>query len=451
VSLADYTEKNRIWISSGDMPDITFSGLNYSDYKKFAEQGLIRALPADYEQKYPNMTRAFMATGGIDKALKDRFGGKLYCAPKPIFFNKIVDPFGEHSSIYFRKDWTQKVGLPVKDAYTIDELMALAKAFMDRDPNGNGAGKTIGLAIEPGNMFIALVRPYLSAWAGFFYKDGKYVWGPAQPEVLEGLKTIKKYYDQGIIYKDFFAMKVRSEVEAKLNAGLTGLMFNGGAFGNVKRIFTAFTKETKLDAMENLGLANIYGPDGKFHTTEFMNLQSVSYFNPKMESDKFDRILALLDYVATPEVQELINLGFKGKDFTKEGDRVTITRPKDAGGNFVPIANLYPSYYLWAMLIIAWDDFTVRDPSTDPRLLAMNRKMWEVRTTNGNMARVDYDLTFHSGPYVDKASSITVSADFTGMIVKEANIEEAWKKWVKEKEPIIAPALDELNKAIQKK
>lgn len=452
VSLSDFNDKNRVWISSGDMPDIVHANLIYPDYKQFVEQELVRALPDDYETKYPNMAKAIAATG-IDKPLKERHGGKLYCAPKPIFFDPFVKPFGDHTTIYYRKDWAEKLGLPVKDMYTIEEVMNMARTFMEKDPNSNGPGKTIGLAIEPSNMMTFFARSHNSGWNAFYKKDGKYVWGPAHPESLEGLKALKKYYKDGIVYKDFFTIKVRGEVEAMFNAGLTGLMWNGGAFGNVKRLYGAFGKENPdKDPYKSIGIANLLGPDNKIHSFEFMNLQSISYFNPNMEDDKYERILDLIDYVATPDVQNLIHLGFEGEDYKKNGDKIEITRKKGKDGNPVPMAELYPSYYLWGMLIIAWDDFTVRDPSTDPRLIEANKKLWTDRTNNGNMLRVDYDLTFFTAPNYNKAVSITnnVHNDFTEIIVKNDDVETAWKQYVKENEKLIGDALNELNSQLAK-
>lgn len=452
VSLSDFNDKNRVWISSGDMPDIVHANLVYPDYKQFVEQELIRALPDNYETRYPNMTKAIAATG-VDATLKERHDGKLYCTPKPIFFEPFVSPFGDHGTVYYRKDWAEKLGLPVKDVYTIEEALNMAKAFKEKDPNGNGAGKTIGLAIEPANMMTFFVRPYNTGWNTFYKKDGKYVWGPAATESLEGLKLLKKYYQDGTLYKDFFTIKVRGEVEAMFNAGLTGLMWNGGAFGNVKRLYSAFAKENPdKDPYAAIGMANILGPDNKIHTTEFMNLQSISYFNPNMEEDKYERILDLIDYVATPDVQNLIHLGFEGEDYTKDGDKIVITRQKDKEGNPVPMAELNPSYYLWGMLIIAWDDFTVRDPSTDPRLIEANKKLWTDRTTNGNMLRADYDRTFFTAPNYDKAVSVTnnVQNDFTEIVVNQQDIEAAWKKYISENGKLIGDALNELNSQIAK-
>jgi putative aldouronate transport system substrate-binding protein len=446
VSNSDLTSKNRIWISSGDMPDVCYSGFSYPDYKQYVEQGLVRALPDDYDTKYPNLAKAISATA-VDETLKERHDGKLYCTLKPIMFDPFIDPYGNHMTLYYRKDWAAELGLPVKDKFTIEEAMKMAEEFKASDLNNNGEGKSIGLAIEPANMIYFFLTPYDEGYGGFHKKDGEYVWGPAQPETAEGLKVLKKYYDEGTVYNEFYAIKARSEVEAMFNAGITGMLFEGGAFGNVKRLFNAYGEETGTDPYEAIGMANIVGPDGKIHTYQFCNMQSINYFSPNMEDEKFERILALMDYIATTEAQNYIHMGFEGKDYTVNGDEIEITRDKKEDGTFVAIADLYPSYYLWGMFVIAWDDFTVRDPSTDPGLLEDIKNLWIDRTNEGSMLLVDYDLLLFSGDNYNKAASLngTLHNAYTEIIVKDSDIETALNEFVSQNSGLVEDALNELN------
>ena len=453
IPLANAAEVCRIWISSGDMPDITSYGFTLSDYVQYAEQGLVRALPMDYETRYPHLARAIKASE-IDAPLKKMFNGKLYAGIRPIFVNEILDkPYAEHTSLYYRKDWAQQCGLPVKTDYTIAEVMNMAKVFMEKDPNKNGPGKTIGFAVEPGNMIMMMLRPNFK-WFNSIYKDnvtGRYEYGPFQQGALRGLETLRKYYDDKIIYQDFFTIKARGEVEAMLNSGLTGLMINGAAFGNVKRIFSAFEVATKLNALDTLELANVIGDDGKRRATVMMNHQSMNYFSPKMSDNKFERCLAFLDWAATDEMQDMINMGIPGKDWHKEGNQIVITRPKLPSGDFVPMGTYYPSYNLLSMIVIAWDDFTARDPSTNPKLLEKNIKMWNGRTREGDLALTDYDLFFYSSPQRDKISTINVGTEFTNVVMKGPNVKQNWDAFVNQFNPIVKEALDDINKNLLKK
>jgi multiple sugar transport system substrate-binding protein len=68
--------------------------------------------------------------------------------------------------LFIRKDWRQRLGLPVPQTW--DELATLAKAFTERDPDGNGRADTYGF-VFPGST----ARGY-TAWfiSSFLFQAG---------------------------------------------------------------------------------------------------------------------------------------------------------------------------------------------------------------------------------------------------------------------------------------
>jgi multiple sugar transport system substrate-binding protein len=68
--------------------------------------------------------------------------------------------------LFIRKDWRTRLGLPVPQTW--DEMAALAKAFTERDPDGNGRADTYGF-VFPGST----ARGY-TAWfiSSFLYQAG---------------------------------------------------------------------------------------------------------------------------------------------------------------------------------------------------------------------------------------------------------------------------------------
>jgi multiple sugar transport system substrate-binding protein len=81
---------------------------------------------------------------------------------------------GKHYSIpysrqafmtFVRKDWREKVGLPVPETW--DDLTALADAFATQDPDGNGDDDTYGMVV-PGST----ERGYLTWWASSYIWQG---------------------------------------------------------------------------------------------------------------------------------------------------------------------------------------------------------------------------------------------------------------------------------------
>ena len=449
VPAADLAARNRIWIMAGDMPDITWASFNYGDYRQFAEQGLIKPLPADYEEMFPNLAAAMAATGFVEP-LKARHNGIIYGTPKPIFMDKFIYPWGTHTgTLYYRRDWADELGFPVRSRLTIHEVMEMAAAFMEHDPNGNGPGNTVGFAVEPPNMIWSFVAPFNPAFNRVIVDDaGQFVLGTPHEGTLQGLQALRHYFDEGIIFRDFFTIRARGEVEAMFNAGLTGLMINGGAFGNVRRLHNQFEQATGLNAIESIGMANITAPDGSIGSHQIANIQSISFMNPNMSHDKFMRILALKDHVATEEIQNLIHMGEEGTHFERDGDEIILTRPLTDAGDFVPMADLYPSYNLWGMLIIAWDCFTSRDPSTNPILLQRNRQLWIERTEYGNMVMNDFDLLFYSSPAFDRLNALlslaNLGSEFTNIVLSD-DVESSLDDFLRGNNALITEALRDVN------
>ena len=77
-------EKARIWISSGSMPDVVYqSSFMLDEYNKYGEQGMVRALPKDWEKKYPNLAFAMNMTGILDY-VKEQGDDEIYSLIRPM-------------------------------------------------------------------------------------------------------------------------------------------------------------------------------------------------------------------------------------------------------------------------------------------------------------------------------------------------------------------------------
>lgn len=180
ITWETWDERDRLWITSGDMPDMLFWNFNLKDYKSYSKQGLVKALPDDLETKYPNLAAAMKKTGVADYLKANDPDQKLYMIPNVIYLNpptETTDLILDPKVLYYRKDWAQAVGIEVGDTVTVDQIVALAKAFMEKDPGGNGAGKTIGFTAPPAYVDNAFVESS-NAFYNQFYKDasGQYVW-----------------------------------------------------------------------------------------------------------------------------------------------------------------------------------------------------------------------------------------------------------------------------------
>jgi putative aldouronate transport system substrate-binding protein len=114
----------------------------------------------------------------------------------------------------------------------------VAQAFVDKDPGGNGAGKTIGIAapangglvhadfLQPTNGFLAFDPIFFSyhAYPGFWIKgaDGKAVYGSITPETKTALARLADLYKKGLIDPQ---MAVRKDGTEPISASQAGIFF----------------------------------------------------------------------------------------------------------------------------------------------------------------------------------------------------------------------------------
>ena len=85
LSFDNWAEKLRIWINSGDMPDLCTWNYVHSEAISFADQELIRKFPEGWKETWPNLAAAYEATGVVSM-MEEQLGG-TYILPRPIYFD----------------------------------------------------------------------------------------------------------------------------------------------------------------------------------------------------------------------------------------------------------------------------------------------------------------------------------------------------------------------------
>lgn len=447
----NWAEKTRIWINSNDMPDFVMWDFNYGDYMNYTDQGLIRQLPDGWKDKWPNMAKVYKNTG-IGEALEEKLGA-AYMIPRVIYFDKPTDPLVSHTNLWIRQDWAKEVGFEVKDKYSPKELMEYARLLKEKDPVGNG--KTLPIDMSPDNLATVFLSPY-NVFYGDYYKgeDGKYRWGAAEESTLEGLKLYSQAYREGLINQDFFALKNNEEV-SHYESGISGAIYQQGFGRSMKLTSERYATNSGGDPKTDIQMSYLVGDDGKFHAKENTNFWTASIFSPTMEDAKFERLMDVLDYSASEEGQNLIRMGFEGKEWEKGSDgSISILREKDEEGNFISLDTLYPSLNpLYNNLSILPDDFGLRDPGLDKDILEIVDARFAGKQKDGcdqgTVAPIDWDIYFFTSPTYEK-TKYKYGEEFAKLIVMDGDIEVNWKAWVDEKMPQVSLVLDEINAELAK-
>lgn len=444
----NWGEKIRIWINSGEVPDFVMWEFNYGEYMNYTSNGLIRRLPEGWKERWPNMARVYANTG-IAGPLEEKVGG-AYMIPRVTYFDMPTDPLVSHKNLWIRQDWARDVGFEVKEKYSAAEIMEFARLLKEADPAGGG--RTIPIDMEPDNLALFFVSPYNVQCDGF-YKDetGRYVWGAAEESTLEGLKLYSQAYREGLIDPDFFSLKNNEEL-SHYYSGIAGVTYYQGLGRSLKLVSKRYEVNAGGDPKADLHMAYLVGEDGRYHSREIFNYWGVSIFSPNMEEEKFERLMDLLEYSASEEGQDLIRMGFEGKDWEYGGDGgVNILRQRDKDGNFVALDTIYPSLDpLYNNLTILPDSFDLKDPSLDQEFIDTVDARFAGKQRDGcdqgAIAPIDWDLTFFTSPGYEKAK-LDYGDEFAKLVVMDGDIEANWRAWVAEKTPQMSAVLDELNAA----
>ncbi|WP_348625210.1 hypothetical protein ABFT51_13610 [Paenibacillus peoriae] len=130
-------------------------------------------------------------------------------------------------------DWLDRLGL--KPPKTVDDLEAIAKAFVENDPDGNSKRDTIGLASSTGlyndfnnSAFSFDLTPIFAAYGSFpgywLSKDGKPVYGSVLPETKDALVKLREMYAKGLLDPE---LGIRKEAEETVINGQAGMFFQG--------------------------------------------------------------------------------------------------------------------------------------------------------------------------------------------------------------------------------
>jgi len=210
-----YDQKMALSISSDDLPDAMV--VSERELKTMVKAGQLEDLTTVYEQyASPDLKTMYEATNG--KAFETAtFKGKLMALPN---LNVDEDPI---KLLWMRQDWLDKLGL--KPPQTVDELVAIAKAFIEQDPDGNGKADTFGLMGDVNNTFGPLYSAY-QAYPGMWLKDdeGKVIYGTTAPQMKEALAKLRDMYAEGLLDKEY---AVRKDTMEMVNGGRAGLFMFG--------------------------------------------------------------------------------------------------------------------------------------------------------------------------------------------------------------------------------
>lgn len=219
---ASYQQKVSLSIASGDIPDVMI--VDKATLTQLVESDMVWDLTDMYAKTASPLLKEQYDSFGGRILVTATYDGKLMGLPS-------TQIGGAHNLIWIRQDWLDQ--LQLQPPKTLDDLIAVAKAFIEQDPGGNGAGKTVGLTVDPAVAGIYNTMGGLDTVFGLYgayprqwIKDGagNVIYGSTAPEMKAALQKIHEMYVSGIIDSQF-AIRKPEDTNAMIVSGQSGFLF----------------------------------------------------------------------------------------------------------------------------------------------------------------------------------------------------------------------------------
>lgn len=199
-----------------DMYCINWSGYN-GGVLKAEQDGIVIPLNDLMNKNCPSVT-AYYNKFPMFKTEMTEENGKIYSFP-------MNAPESGQGANYIgpmvNKTWLDKLG--IKPPETLDQWEKMLLAFKTKDPNGNGKQDEIPI-ISLSNWIPAILPMVYFAYntdVTYYHIGNKVYFGPLDPQFKTAVQILARWYDEGLIDKDFVTDDYTS-MAAKLEGGQVG-------------------------------------------------------------------------------------------------------------------------------------------------------------------------------------------------------------------------------------
>ncbi len=216
---SQYEQKFSVALASGELPDV-MTQINKIQFENLKKNDQLADITEALKYASPGLSAILNRDPSVIEAYK--MDGKTYGIPQ------YWDPRRDLNMFWIRQDWLDNVGMSVPA--TTEELKAVAKAFIEKDPDKNSKNDTYGIPLTnkvdfwgwPIKQWMHSFGSYPKAWIKG--ADGKLVAGEIMPETKKALEFLHDCYKEGLINKEF-AVKDYEKIVEETIAGKIGMSF----------------------------------------------------------------------------------------------------------------------------------------------------------------------------------------------------------------------------------
>lgn len=211
-------QKLNVLFAAGNAPDVIFE---YSPAIKNSLYEQKQLMPLnDVIDKYSTEYKKLLQDFPSLKKAGTKSDGKIYEIGRLVRLEPAT-------LLLIRTDWLKKLNLEVPK--TAEDLLKVAKAFTEQDPDGNGQKDTFGINMSSGGDVV--IETMFQAGNRWLIKDNQLTYGWNQIKDATAFK--KRLYDDGSIDKDFATDKNGARAIQSFATGKLGMYVSYIGTGSV--------------------------------------------------------------------------------------------------------------------------------------------------------------------------------------------------------------------------
>jgi putative aldouronate transport system substrate-binding protein len=290
-------------MASGSAPDLCYT-YNLDMINEFRDKGGVFELAGYIDSYLPDLKKLLGADPSFPgKQLiyrdQDPKSLKIYsvCSYRTAIAQR---------NIFIRKDWLDKLGMPVPK--NMGQFEQALKAFRDRDPGNVGKNRVVPLGVNAdvrwglSDFINHFVDPKLSdrdRWVNSI--ADRYI---TMPGFRRGVQEMNKWYNDGLIFKDFPLMTTADDFYNQIKSGVVGSFCQNWDFPYRTDM------NILVDLKKNVPGAD-YIPISITNNKSVMDKPGLRIFIPQFSPNK-DSALRYLNWLAKPENYRFLQIGNDG-------------------------------------------------------------------------------------------------------------------------------------------
>lgn len=231
-----------------------------------------------------------------------------------------------YRSYYIRKDWLERLSLPVPESY--EQYVETLRAFTFRDPDGNGQQDTYGFSTSGNGKQISEEWPeYVKNDLLYpaYMENNRLVDMKTDPRISRVIDDILSIMKEGLSDPDWFLNQDNEHIEKAVQGRVGIVMGNTRDFAFDSNPFSLQARGKKANASADWIPFNPFGANRPLGTaieasSPFVFLKT----NADKHPEKVSKLIEILDWLCGEEGYLLSHYGLEGQHYTRSGNIITL-------------------------------------------------------------------------------------------------------------------------------